>query len=135
MANASDNAPKSLVYKRDTFKTLEDILVEDGVYQKDGPGPSLLPSSVPPDIPPSPIALKRQEATSRPLPGIKVRRREHTVLIKDEWLKADVLPGWRVIDLMVDIIVIMVIVFPWPWWAALCVVLGVRVPTVNRHLK
>lgn len=43
-----------------------------------------------------------------------------------------ILPGWRIIDAMVDGIVVGMVVFPWPLWAAIFLVVGMRVPMIVK---
>lgn len=123
---------KSTVYKRTGVKTLLDILHEDGEVPRRA---SLLPDINTIERTP----LVRQETISPPIPrDLPIPRfinKKKPYMANNEWLETDIFPGWRVMDLIVDIIVIITVVFPWPWWVGICLVFGMRIPEISRNMN
>ena len=115
-------------------KTLLDIIKQDTPPSKHIPKLSLLSTKYQDGIDaPRKLKLVRQQAIHAPAVDFKSDPVEEVVdMYENPIVKREILPGWRIVDALTDGIVIGMVVFPWPLWAAIFLVLGMRVPMITR---
>lgn len=119
----------------DKVKTLLDIIKHEAPLPQRIPRLSLLSpmeGGGDGDVPKK-LKLVRQQAINVQHNHLKSRRIEEAVdMYANTFVKREILPGWRIVDALVDGIVVGMVVFPWPLWAAVFLVLGMRVPVITR---